>query len=60
MKRLLWVIALLVPATAFAQSQKLQGYIMNAGAFGKIRSFCVDTHNLPADQVEVIDHFVSE
>ncbi len=59
MKRWLWVIALLLPAVPFAQSRKLQGYIMNPSAFGKIRSFCVDTHNLPPDQVEVIDHFVS-
>ncbi len=60
MIRWLWVIGLLLPAVAIAQSKKLQGYIMNAGAFGKIRSFCVDTHNLPTDQVEVIDRFVSE
>ncbi len=60
MKHWLWVIALIFPATAIAQSRKLQGYIMNASAFGKIRTYCVDTHNLPPEEVRVVDYFVSE
>jgi hypothetical protein len=60
MKRWLWVVALLLPVASFAQNKKLQGYIMNAGAFGKIHTYCVDTHNLPPEEVRVVDHFVSE
>ena len=60
MKRWLWIILLLPPLPLFAQSGKFEGYVMNAAAFRKIQSYCVDTHNLPEDQVKVIDHFVSQ
>jgi len=59
MKRWLGII-LLLPLPLFAQNSKFMGYVMNAAAFQKIRSFCVDTHNLPPDQVNVIDRFVSQ
>jgi hypothetical protein len=58
MKRWLWIILLLRPAPLFAQDSKFEGFVMNAAAFQKIRSFCIDTHNLPDDQVKVIDRFV--
>jgi hypothetical protein len=52
---------LLLPGSPqFAQNKKLEGYVMNAAAFRKIQSYCVDTHNLPPDQVKVIDHFVMQ
>lgn len=60
MKCWLWIMALLLPAISFAQSKKLQGYIMNAGAFGKVRTYCVDTHNLPPDQADVVERFVTD
>lgn len=60
MNRWLWIIVLLLPAVSFAQDKKLQGYIMNAVAFGKVRTYCIDTHNLPPDQADVVDRFVSE
>jgi len=59
MKRWLWIILLLPPSPLSAQNKKFDGYVMNAAAFQKIQSFCVDTHNLPPDQVKVIDNFVS-
>ena len=58
MKRWLWIILLLPGSPLFAQHKKLEGYVLDAAAFGKIQSYCVDTHNLPPDQVKVIDHFV--
>ena len=59
MKRWLW-IALLVPGSLWpAEGKKLNGYVLDPAAFRKIRSYCVDTHNLPPDQVKLIDHFVS-
>ena len=60
MKRWFWLILLLPASSLFAQNKKLQGYVMDPAAFRKIRTYCVDTHNLPPDQVKVIDHFVSK
>jgi hypothetical protein len=60
MKRWLWIILLLPASPLWAQNKKFDGFVMNAAAFQKIRSYCVDTHNLPDDQVKVIDHFVSQ
>jgi hypothetical protein len=54
----LWIILLLPGSRLFAQNKKLEGYVLDAAAFGKIRSYCVDTHNLPPDQAKVIDRFV--
>jgi hypothetical protein len=34
--------------------------VLDAAAFRKIQSYCVDTHNLPPDDAKVIDHFVSQ
>jgi len=56
----LWIILLLPGSPLFAQNKKLEGYVLDAAAFGKIQSYCVDTHNLPPDQAKVIDHFVSQ
>jgi hypothetical protein len=58
MKSWLWIILLLPGFPLFAQNKKLEGYVLDAEAFRKIQSYCVDTHNLPPDQVKVIDHFV--
>ena len=59
MKGWLWFVLLLPGSLLAAESKKLQGYVLNAGAFRKIQTYCVDTHNLPPDQVKIIDHFVS-
>ena len=58
MKRWLWMILLVTPSPLFAQNKKFVGFVLNAAAFRKIQFYCVDTHNLPDDQVKVIDHFV--
>ena len=60
MKRWLWVMLLLSGLPLFAQNKKFQGYVMNAAAFRKIQSYCVDMHNLPPDDVKVIGHFVAQ
>lgn len=60
MKHWLWIIPLLPGSTLFAQNKKLEGYVLNAPAFSKIQSYCVDTHNLPPDQARVIHRFVLE
>ena len=54
----LWIILLLPGSPLFAQNKKLEGYVLNAAAFRKIQSYCIDTHNLPPDQAKLIDHFV--
>lgn len=56
---LLIILALSI-APLLAQSGKFQGYVMNAGAFRTVHSFCVDTHNLPPEQISVINRFVSQ
>jgi hypothetical protein len=60
MKRWLLIILLATPSPLFAQNNKFDGFVMNAPAFRKIQSFCVDTHNLPDDQVKVVEHFVEQ
>ena len=60
MKRWLWIILLLPGSPLLAQNKKLEGYVLDAAAFRKIQSYCVDTHNLPPDDAKVIDHFVSQ
>jgi hypothetical protein len=59
MKHVIGVI-LLLGAPLLAQDRKFDGYVMNAAAFKKIQSYCIDTHNLPADQTKVIDRFVAQ
>jgi len=54
----LWVILLLCLPPAFAGDSKFGGYVMNAAAFRKIESYCVDTHNLPPEQASVVTNFV--
>lgn len=58
MKYWVWIILLLPGAAQCAQRRKLEGYVMDRSAFRNIQSYCVDTHNLPPDQIRVIDHFV--
>ncbi len=60
MKRWLWLVLLLPGSSLFARNRKLQGYVMDPAVFRKIKTYCVDTHNLPPDQVKVIEHFVSK
>ena len=60
MKRWLWMILLVTPAPLFGQDKKFEGFVLNSAAFQKIHSYCVDTHNLPDDQVKVIDRFVAQ
>jgi len=60
MKGRLLIVLVLSGAPLLAQSGKFQGYVMNAGAFRNVHSFCVDTHNLPPDQTNVINRFVSQ
>ena len=59
MKRWLWMILVLSSPLPCAQKPKLEGFIIDPAAFRKIQSYCVDTHNLPPDQVKVIEHFVA-
>jgi hypothetical protein len=58
MRRWRWVILLLSLSPLFAGERKISGYVMDAAAFRRIQSYCVDTHNLPPDQAAVIAHFV--
>jgi hypothetical protein len=60
MKRLLWLVLLLPGSPLWAKDKKFQGYVMNPAEFQDVHSYCIDTHNLPADQVKVIEQFVSE
>ena len=55
-----WLSIMLVLSSSpmFAQNRNLQGYVINAAAFRKIQSFCVDTHNLPPDQTDIINRFL--
>jgi hypothetical protein len=59
MKGWLWIILLLPVSPLFARDKKLGGYVLDAAAFGKIQSYCVDTHNLPPREVKVINQFLS-
>ena len=60
MKSCLAIVLVFSIAPTLAEAAKLQGYVMNVAAFQKVRSFCVDTHNLPTDQVNVINRFVDK
>jgi hypothetical protein len=59
MKYWLRIILLLPGLPLFAQNKKLEGYVLDAAAFNKIQSYCVDTHNLPPREVKVISQFVA-
>ena len=58
MKGGLLTILLLSGTSLFGQNLKFQGYVLNVPAFRQIHFYCVDTHNLPSDQVTAINHFV--
>ena len=53
------VILMVSSVPLLAGDRKFQGYVINPAAFRKIQFFCVDTHNLPPDQTEVINHFLA-
>ncbi|HXW15473.1 MAG TPA: hypothetical protein VEN79_13270 [Terriglobia bacterium] len=59
MKHWIWIVLLLTVSPLVAKDKKLDGYIMNASAFGSIQSYCVDTHNLPPREVKVINQFLA-
>lgn len=59
MKRLV-VVMVLWCSPVFAGTGKFQGYVIDAAAFRKISSFCVDTHDLPPDRVKLINHLIQE
>jgi len=59
MKAWFLIIPLVLSARAFAQSGRLEGYVLNPDAFQKIQSFCIDTHNQPSDEVAAIDRVVA-
>jgi hypothetical protein len=59
MKHCLWIILLLPVSPLVARDKKLGGYVLDAAAFGKIQSYCVDTHNLPSLEIKVINQFVA-
>jgi len=59
MKHWLWIILLLPVSPLVAKDKKLGGYVLDAAAFGKIQSYCVDTHNQPLREVKVINQFLS-
>lgn len=59
MKHWLWIILLLPVAPLVAKDKKLGGYVLDPGAFQKIQSYCIDTHNLPPREVEVIAQFLA-
>lgn len=58
MKHWLWIILLLSASPLAAKDKKLGGYVLNAAAFGRIQSYCFDTHNMPPREVKVINQFV--
>ena len=59
MKHWLWIILLLPVSPLIARDKKLGGYVLDAPAFRKIQSYCIDTHNLPPREVLVINQFVA-
>lgn len=59
MKHWVWIILLLPFSPLFAKDMKLEGYVLNAAAFRKIQSYCIDTRNLPPREEKVIEQFVS-
>jgi hypothetical protein len=60
MKHGLWIILLLLVPPLFAKDKKLGGYVLDPTAFRSIQSYCIDTHNLPPDDVKLIDRFVAQ
>jgi hypothetical protein len=59
MKQWLWIILLLPVSPLVAKDKKLGGYVLDAAAFRKIQTYCVDTHNLPPREVAVISEFLA-
>ncbi len=59
MKHWLWIILLFPVSPLVAKDKKFGGYFLDAAAFRKIQSYCVDTHNLPPREVEVINQFIA-
>jgi hypothetical protein len=59
MKQWLWIILFLLVSPLAAKDKKLGGYVLDAAAFGKVQSYCVDTHNQPPREVKVINQFLS-
>jgi hypothetical protein len=59
MKHWLWIILLLPVSPLVAKDKKLGGYVLDAAAFGRVQSYCVDTHNQPPREVKVINQFLS-
>jgi hypothetical protein len=59
MKHWLWIILLLPVSPLVARDKKLGGYVLDAAAFRKIQSYCIDTHNLPPREVTVFNLFVA-
>ena len=53
------VILMVSSVPLLAGDRKFQGYVINPAAFRNIQFFCVDTHNLPSDQTEVINHLLA-
>jgi hypothetical protein len=60
MKPWLWIVVLLLGAPLCARDKKFEGYVINPSALREVESYCVDTHNLPADQTRIIERFVSQ
>lgn len=58
MNRYLLIVLLLSAAPSFAQREKFQGFVMNLAAFREIQSYCIDTHNLPADDAKIVESFI--
>jgi len=59
MKHGLWIVPLLAVAPLFATSNNLRGYILDPAAFRSIQTYCLDTHNLPAREVNIVEQFMS-
>ncbi len=55
MKHWLWIILLFPVSPLVAGDKKLGGYVLDAAAFRKIQTYCIDTRNLPPREVLMTD-----
>jgi len=60
MKYCFWIILLLLATSPLsAKDDKLLGYVMDAGAFRRIQTYCIDTRYLPPWEERIVKQFVA-
>jgi len=59
MKSWAWIVLLFPLPPLVARDQRFGGYILDAAAFRSIDSYCIDAHNLPPREAEVVNQFLS-